>query len=137
MISEFGIALLFFILGFMFVGISIFSSALIRPHRPNPIKNSTYECGEQPIGGAWIRFNFRFYVVALVFLLFDVEVVLLFPWALVFKELGVFAYIAMLVFFFILIIGLAYDLGKGYLDWDKPSPVIPNLKDLIVSKKEN
>lgn len=136
MISEFGIILLFFIIGFIFVAISLLAAAIIRPSKPNPLKNSTYECGEVPIGQPWIRFNPRFYVIALVFLIFDVEVVLLFPWAVVYKEIGWFAFWAMAIFFIILIIGLAYDWGKGYLDWEKPKPVIPDLNTLVVPKKK-
>ena len=136
MLSEFGIILLFFIIGVLFVGVSILTAAIIRPSKPNPVKNSTYECGEEPIGSPWIRFNIRFYVVALVFIIFDVELVLLFPWAVVYKELGWFAFIAMAIFLVVLIAGLAYDWAKGYMDWDKPKPYIPKLEDLVITKKK-
>lgn len=136
MLSDFGAILIFFIIGVLFVGIGIFVSALIRPNKPNPLKLSTYECGEEPIGGPWVKFNFRFYIVALVFLLFEVEVVFLFPWATVFKELGWFAFIEMAVFVIILVVGLAYVWAKGDLDWDRSSPIIPRLKDLIISSKD-
>ena len=126
--------LLYFIIGFIFVGVGLLASALIRPHNPNPIKNSTYECGEEPIGPPWIRFNIRFYVVALVFLLFDVEVVFLLPWAVVFKQLGWFAFIEMIVFVVILLAGLAYVWVKGDIDWERPKPYIPKLDELIVKK---
>lgn len=135
MLTDFGFILLYFIFGFIFVGIAIFTAALLRPSHPNPIKNSTYECGEEPIGGAWFKFNIRFYVVALIFLLFDVEVVFLLPWAVVFKPLGWFAFIEMIVFVVILLAGLAYVWAKGDLDWDRPKPYIPSLKDLVVNKK--
>jgi NADH-quinone oxidoreductase subunit A len=135
MLTDFGIILLFFIIGFIFVAAGLITAALIRPSNPNPIKNSTYECGEEPIGKPWIKFNTRFYVIALVFIIFDVEIVLLFPWAVVFKDLGWFSYISMLIFLIILFIGLVYDWGKGYLEWEKPIPVIPVLKDMIISKK--
>jgi len=135
MLTDFGIILLFIIIAVLFVGAGLVTAALIRPSKPNPIKNSTYECGEIPFSnGAWIRFNPRFYVIALVFLLFDVELVLLFPWAVVYKGLGWFAFIAMTVFFFVLIVGLAYDWAKGYLEWDKPSPYIPKLENLVIPK---
>ena len=134
MLSDFGIILLYFIIGFIFVGVGLLASALIRPHNPNPIKNSTYECGEEPIGPPWIRFNIRFYVVALVFLLFDVEVVFLLPWAVVFKQLGWFAFIEMIVFVVILLAGLAYVWVKGDIDWERPKPYIPKLDELIVKK---
>lgn len=137
MISEFGIILLFVILGFVFVAIALVAAAIVRPSRPNPKKNSTYECGEIPIGEPWVRFNVRFYVIALVFLLFDVEVVFLLPWALVFKQLGWFAFIEMIVFIIILFAGFAYLWGKGDLNWERPKPHIPKLEDLVVGKKIN
>jgi NADH-quinone oxidoreductase subunit A len=136
MISDFGIILLYFIVGSVFVGIALIAAALIRPSRPNPIKNSTYECGEIPIGEPWVRFNVRFYVIALVFLLFDVEIVFLLPWAVVFKQLGWFAFMEMVVFVVILLFGFAYVLGKGDLDWEKPKPHIPKLEDLVIGKKK-
>ena len=108
MISEYGIILLYVILGFIFVGIASLLSAIIRPSHPNPIKNSTYECGEIPIGEPWVKFNVRFYVIALVFLLFATEIVFLLPWAIVFKNLGWFAFIEMIIFVVILLLGFIY-----------------------------
>lgn len=137
MISEFGIILLYFILGLVFVGIALGAAAIVRPSRPNPIKNSTYECGEIPVGDPWVKFNVRFYVIALVFILFDVEVVFLLPWAVVFKQLGWFAFIEMIVFVVILISGFAYVWVKGDLDWERPVPHIPKLEDLVIGKKKH
>ena len=125
MLTEFGRVLLFLIVGVIFVAGGLVTSRLLRPSRPYPSKLSTYECGETPIGDTRIRFNIRFYVVALIFLIFDVEVVFLFPWATVFEELGWFAFIEMMVFLTILLVGYAYVWRKGDLDWDKPSPKIP------------
>jgi NADH-quinone oxidoreductase subunit A len=125
MLTEFGRVLLFLILGVIFVAGGLITSRLLRPSRPYPSKLSTYECGETPIGDTRIRFNIRFYVVALIFLIFDVEVVFLFPWATVFEDLGWFAFIEMMVFLTILFVGYAYVWRKGDLDWDKPSPNIP------------
>ncbi len=135
MLTDFGVILLFFIIGFLFVAIGLIAAAIIRPHKPNPIKNSIYECGEEIIGEPWIRFNVRFYVIGLVFLLFDVEVVFLLPWAVIFKELGWFAFIEMVIFVLILVVGLAYVWAKGDLDWEKPKPYIPKLQDLVTEKK--
>ena len=108
----------------------LFLAKLIRPSRPNVEKLSTYESGEEPEGTANIRFNVRFYVVALIFILFDVELVFLFPWATIFadKQLiaetnglwGWFAFAEMLVFVAILALGLAYAWIKGHLDWVRP-----------------
>lgn len=136
MLTDFGVILLFFIIGFIFVGIGLLAAAIIRPNKPNPVKNSTYECGEEPIGNPWVKFNIRYYVVALVFILFDVEVVFLLPWAVVFKSLGWFAFIEMIVFVVVLLVGLAYVWAKGDLEWEKPQPYIPSLKDLVVDKKK-
>ena len=136
MLTDFGIILLFFIVGVLFVGVGLISAAIVRPSHPNPVKNSTYECGEVPFGGSWFRFNIRFYVVALIFLLFDVEVVFLLPWAVVYKQFGWFAFFEMLVFVVILLAGLAYVWSKGDLDWDKPKPYIPKLEDLVITKKK-
>ncbi len=109
---------------------------LVRPNRPDSEKLSTYECGEEPTGSAWGQFNIRFYIVALIFVLFDVEIVFLFPWATVFgsKELnaatnglwGWFALGEMVIFIAILALGLAWAWAKGLLDWVKPKPQVPS-----------
>ncbi len=122
MLSQFGIVLLFFIVSALFVAGAMFGARLLRPSRPSAEKLSTYECGEEPIGDTWVKFNIRFYIVALVFLIFDVEVVFLFPWALVYQKLGMFAFIEMMVFLAILVAGYVYVWVKGDLDWDKPRP---------------
>jgi NADH-quinone oxidoreductase subunit A len=125
MLTEFGRVLIFFLLGIVFVCGGLIMAWLIRPSRPYPSKLTTYECGETPVGDTRVRFNIRFYVVALIFLIFDVEVVFLFPWALVFKQLGWFAFVEMVIFLVILFVGYAYVWRKGDLDWDKPSPIVP------------
>ena len=125
MLTEFGRVLIFIVIGALFVAIGLLVAWLLRPHRPYPSKNTTYECGEVPVGDTRIRFNIRFYVVALIFLIFDVEVVFLFPWAMVYRSLGWFAFVEMLVFLGILLVGFAYVWRKGDLDWDKPAPRIP------------
>jgi NADH-quinone oxidoreductase subunit A len=127
MLTEFGKILIFFILGAVFVAGGLVMSWILRPHKPYPAKQSSYECGEEPIGQAWVRFNVRFYVLALVFLIFEVEIVFLFPWALVYREIGLFAFLEMAVFLFILWVGYAYVWVKGDLDWDKPQPQVPTL----------
>ena len=124
MLTEFGRVLIFLIVGVLFVAIGLVTAWLLRPHRPYPSKLATYECGETPVGDTRVRFNVRFYVVALIFLIFDVEVVFLFPWATVYKGLGWFAFFEMAVFLLILLVGYAYVWRKGDLDWDKPSPEV-------------
>jgi NADH-quinone oxidoreductase subunit A len=131
-ISEFGEVLLFIIAGTVFLLLTFFVSRLVRPHRPNPEKLSTYESGEEPVGTAWAQFNIRFYVVALIFLLFEVEIVFLFPWATIFanKDLiqetdgawGWFAVIEAVIFVVVLALGLVYAWVHGHLDWIKPEP---------------
>lgn len=125
MLTEFGHILLFLTYGALFVVLSLFVSGLIRPNRPNAVKLETYECGELPFGSARVQFNNRFYIIGLMFLIFEVEILLLFPWAMVFQELGLYAFGAMLVFVFLIFIGFVYELGKGHLKWDIPRPVIP------------
>jgi NADH-quinone oxidoreductase subunit A len=131
-ISEFGEVLLYIIGGILFVAVSLFTSRLVRPDRPNAEKLSTYESGEDPVGEAWTQFNVRFYIIALIFLLFEVEIVLLFPWSTIFakKELieqtngrwGWFAVIEAVIFILVLALGLAYAWANGFLDWIKPEP---------------
>ena len=127
MLTEFGKALIFILVGGIFVAMGLFGAWVFRPRRPYPEKNATYECGEEPVGSAWIRLNVRFYVVALVFLIFDVEVAFLFPWALVYRTLGMFGFLEMAAFLFILFVGYAYVWVNGDLDWDKPKPVLPTI----------
>jgi NADH-quinone oxidoreductase subunit A len=127
MLTEFGRVLLFFIVGAIFVAIGLVAAWLVRPSRAYANKLTSYECGEEPVGSSWVRFNIRFYVVALIFLVFDVEVVFLFPWAIVYQKLGMFALIEMVIFLAILAVGYAYVWVKGDLDWDKPQPDIPVL----------
>ena len=93
---------------------------VLRPERLDPEKETTYECGEEPVGSAWIQFNIRFYVFALIFIVFDVEAVFLLPWAVVFRELGPLAYVEGLVFIAILAVALAYVWRKGDLAWVRP-----------------
>ncbi|MBM3329151.1 MAG: NADH-quinone oxidoreductase subunit A [Calditrichaeota bacterium] len=118
---QFTPILIFFATGALVVLAALVVNRLLAPRKPGPVKESTYECGEEPVGSPWIRFNTRFYVIALIFLVFDVEVLFTFPWALNLRELGLFAWIDMAVFFAILAVGLAYVWGKGDLEWIKPS----------------
>jgi len=88
------------------------------PHRPNDEKNSTYESGMEPIRSARERFSVKYYMVAVLFILFDIEVIFLYPWAVNFRALGMFGYIEMVIFIAILFIGYFYILRKGALKWD-------------------
>jgi NADH-quinone oxidoreductase subunit A len=143
-ISEFGEVLLFIIGATVFILGGLFTSRLIRPSRPNEEKLSTYESGEEPISTAWTQFNIRFYIVALIFLLFEVEIVLLFPWATIFakKELieqtngrwGWFAVTEAVIFILVLGLGLAYAWVNGFLDWIKPDPTPTEYKSPVPKK---
>ncbi|QSE98918.1 NADH-quinone oxidoreductase subunit A [Fulvivirga lutea] len=143
---------IFFLGGLGFIAGGLITAKLVRPSRPNDEKLTTYESGEDPMGLARGRVNTRFYVIALIFLLFEVEIIFLFPWATVFgnEELingtnglwGWFSLIEMFVFIGILGLGLAYVWRKGFLDWPKSeiqkneftSPVPMNLYEEINKK---
>jgi len=139
-ISEFGKILIFLITGIIMVGFAFFVVRLLAPNNPNDEKLTSYECGEEPVGSAWVPFNSRFYVIALIFLLFDVEMVFVLPWATVFgdKKLlsadhrwGWLSLTEMFVFLGILILGLVYLWVKGDLDWIKPKPVVPTVESQV------
>lgn len=119
---------------------AFFINRMLAPHKPNPEKLTSYECGEEVTGNAWLPFNSRFYVIALIFLLFDVEMVFIFPWAIVFGSHDIINYeprwgaltlIEMFVFLGILILGLAYVWVKGDLEWIKPRPVMPVINTVV------
>ncbi len=116
-INSFAPVGIFMVLGLVFVVVTVWIAKFIRPHRPSEEKLNNYECGEPPIGSAWIQFNPRFYIFALIFVIFDVEVVFLFPWAVAYKSLGIFALIEMLIFIAILLVGLYWAWKKGILKW--------------------
>ena len=119
MYRDFGTVLVAAILGIIMVAVPLMVQSLVAPSKKSKEKLETYECGEESEGSAWLQFNIRFYVIALIFLIFDVEVVFLFPWAVVFKELGLLAMVEMAIFLVILIVGLAYVWVKGDLNWVK------------------
>ncbi|UXP32853.1 NADH-quinone oxidoreductase subunit A [Reichenbachiella agarivorans] len=129
-LSNYQIILLFAVGGFVAIFGSLAASWLLRPRRPNEEKLTTYECGEDPTGTAWGKFNIRFYVIALVFVLFETELLFLFPWAIVFGDEGlnaltdgkwsILAFVEMSLFILVLAFGLAYVWAKGFLEWEKP-----------------
>jgi NADH-quinone oxidoreductase subunit A len=117
MSGDYIIAGIMVIIALSFVGIAIFTAWLLRPRRPTNLKLMTYECGEPTIGTAWIQYNVKFYLFALIFVVFDVEAIFLFPWAVIYRKLGLFGFVEMGIFIFILLIGLAYAWRKGALKW--------------------
>jgi NAD(P)H-quinone oxidoreductase subunit 3 len=96
---------------------AIVLSSILSPRRRGVERRTTYESGMEPIGGAWIQFNIRYYMFALVFVIFDVETVFLYPWAVAFSQLGLLAFIEALVFIAILVVALVYAWRKGALEW--------------------
>jgi NADH:ubiquinone oxidoreductase subunit 3 (subunit A) len=109
------LAFLLVVIGFVALNLVVWW--LIRPSRHSEEKLTTYECGENPQGSAWIQFNIRFYVFALIFVIFDVETVFLLPWAVVYKDIGPLAFYEGLVFIAILLVALVYVWRKGDLEW--------------------
>jgi len=107
-----------FIFAGIVAGVMVTINALIGPKRPSQIKGEAFECGNPASGTAWGRFSVRFYLTALLFLVFDVEIVFLYPWAVELRKLGMFGFVEALVFISILAVGLVYAWQRGALDWD-------------------
>jgi len=116
---DYSIVLLFLLAGTVMVAAPVLLLRIVRPHEPTDEKLIPYECGEDVIGDTRPQFDMRFYTVALVYLLFDVEIAFLFPWAVVYKEVGVVALLEGGIFITILLAGLAYVWANGDLDWIK------------------
>ncbi|QDV89081.1 NAD(P)H-quinone oxidoreductase subunit 3 [Phycisphaerae bacterium RAS2] len=112
------IGLLLFVVGGLAISLGgLTIGRLVRTSLPHPEKGAPYECGEPAIGSSWVQFDLRFYVVALVFLIFDIEIALFYPWAVVYKEAGIAALWDMLFFFGVIVVGFLYLWRFGYLDW--------------------
>jgi NADH-quinone oxidoreductase subunit A len=111
--------LIFFILVAGFAVVSLFGSWLLGMKKPRPEKLVPYECGMQPIGTARDRFSVKFYLVAMLFLLFDIEAVFLFPWAVIYRELKIFGFLEMLLFIVVILGGYIYVWKKGALEWER------------------
>jgi len=97
---------------------SVIVSSLVGPKKPSPVKLQPYECGCEPVGSARERFSIKFYLIAMLFILFDIECVFLYPWAVLFKRLGTFGLVEMGVFIVILFVGYIYVWKKGALEWE-------------------
>ena len=113
----------FIAFGFILVGLAVWASGLIRPDKPNRIKSETYECGIDPVGGGWSQTHIRYYIFALLFLIFDVEAVFIFPWAMIIENFadagqGLYIFVVMFLFIFTLFEGLLYAIRKGVLRWE-------------------
>ena len=117
MVESFGPVLLFLIVAIIFGLVPLLLARLIQPRRPDAVKLSPYECGVETIGPTRIQFNARFYLYALIFAIFDVEAIFIFPWAVSYGGLGLFALIEMVIFIAILLLGFAYAWRKRALEW--------------------
>ena len=107
----------FFLIGGIIPVAAIATAWVLGPKKPSPMKSTTYECGIETVGESWVQFKAQYYIFALVFLVFDVETVFLFPWAVKLGQLGMFAVIEGIIFILILIVGLVYTWRKGMLEW--------------------
>ncbi len=118
MLENYFPILLFIIVG-LAVGVApIILGKLAAPSRPDLEKNSPYECGFEAFEDARMKFDVRYYLVAILFILFDLEIAFLFPWAVVLKDIGLFGFLSMMVFLAILVVGFVYEWVKGALEWD-------------------
>ncbi len=128
---DFAVVGIFLAAAFAIVGLALLLGRLVRPNHPDPVKSSTYECGELPIGSGWFNFNPRFYQLALLFLVFDVEIALTWPVAVVARRWiaegkGGTAVVEILLFLAILVVALAFLWGRGDLDWVRDIGVLPH-----------
>ena len=135
MLFQYAHALFGFLFGLVFVVLNVFVvQRMLSPKVDEPMKDSTYECGEPPVGEAWVRFDMRFYTMALIFIIFEVEAVFLFPWATVYSSLvesldgGLFPFTEVAIFILILGVGLVYVWKKGDMDWVKSTAEHPHIE---------
>jgi NADH:ubiquinone oxidoreductase subunit 3 (subunit A) len=117
MTDNWGFVAVFTLIAISVPLIGLIAATVLRPHRPGPIKRMTYECGMETIGETWVQYKVQYYLFALIFVLFDVETVFLYPWAVAYNKLGLFALMEMFIFLGILAMGLVYAWRKGALEW--------------------
>lgn len=118
MLENYLPVLIFMAVGIGFGLIPVAAGFLLGPRKPDSEKNSPYECGFEPFEDTRMRFDVRYYLVAILFIIFDLEIAFLFPWAVVLDEIGLFGYLAMMLFLGILVIGFIYEWKKGALEWE-------------------
>ncbi len=124
MLFEFSNIIIFLVIAVVFVAVTLLVGRFLRPNNPSAGKSAVYECGETPVGGGFSQFNMRFYLVAFVFVIFDVEIAFMYPVTVVFKELmeegwGILALVEIALFILILMVGFVYAWNQGGLDWVK------------------
>jgi NADH-quinone oxidoreductase subunit A len=118
-VNNYVIVAIFLLLGVLLpVATVSFIGPLLRPKKPTAEKQTTYESGNIPVGDSWVRFNVKYYIFALMFVIFDVETLFLYPWAVAYKELGLFALVEMAIFITLLVVGLIYAWRKKVLEWN-------------------
>jgi NADH-quinone oxidoreductase subunit A len=122
LLEQYGRAGILLLFAFAFPLAALLMSALlgllrVRPRAPDPIKSATYECGMETEGNTWVQFNFRYYYFALLFVIFDIEAVFLYPWAVAFRQVKLFGFVEVLLFIAILLVGYVYAWRKRALEW--------------------
>jgi NADH-quinone oxidoreductase subunit A len=110
--------LLFLITAIVFGGVAMAAGRLLGPNKPDAAKLSPYECGFEAFENARMKFDVRYYLVAILFIIFDLEIAFLFPWAIVLDDIGMFGFVAMMIFLLVLVIGFVYEWQKGALEWE-------------------
>src|SRR6186713_207570 len=118
MLETYFPVLMFIAVGLVLGAVLLTVGRLVAPHKPDAKKNSPYECGFEAFEDARMKFDVRYYLVAILFILFDLEIAFLFPWAVALKEIGVAGFWAMMIFLTILVVGFLYEWKKGALDWE-------------------
>jgi NADH-quinone oxidoreductase subunit A len=117
LVQQYGLIGVFAVIAFIFPIVTLGFTWLLRPKRANPLKNSTYECGIETVGDAWVQFRAQYYLFALIFVIFDLEAIFLFPFAVAFNKIGLFALVEAIIFVAILVVGLIYAWKKNALEW--------------------
>ncbi len=115
--SAYAVLAAFVVAAFLLLLLPFVGSKLLSPRKPNPIKNSVYECGVETVGETWVQFKVQYYIYALVFVIFDIETIFLYTWAAAYNRLGLFALVQMTLFLIILLDGLFWAWKKGALEW--------------------
>jgi len=118
MLSSYVPILIFLIVGVLFGSLLLFLGRVLGPNRPDKEKLSPYECGFEAFEDSRMKFDVRYYLVAILFIIFDLEIAFLFPWAIVLEEIGVFGFWAMMLFLAVLVVGFVYEWMKGALEWE-------------------
>ncbi len=117
MLSQYAFVGIFLLIALALPVVGLVLAWLLRPKKPNSIKNSTYECGIETMGDTWVQFKAQYYLFALIFVVFDIEAVFMFPWAVAYRQLALYGLVEMVLFIGILVAGLLYAWRKGALEW--------------------